>query len=223
MHIIIFKVFVSIHSFIPSTLFKIEVLIPEIFTQNALRICVQYYTQSLCSLGTFNENSSWKLKNAVKTFYKTISNMNIVLSKCLQTRYRFVICFHFILIGKGCQLNEKPLSKHFGPGTLTKGDEICQIKEITERRPRSGKQRKKRTETKMVRRLKSYLGTTLPEAQNSRIEEEEEGRCCKITSYNILCNTLGLLIMRCVKMIILCDLYYSFIDNPLDYSIIWQS
>ncbi len=58
--------------------------------------------QSRCSFGEINEKPSWKLENVVSNIYKTISNINIVFSNCLQIRYIFAIFspWMIILVGK---------------------------------------------------------------------------------------------------------------------------
>ncbi len=70
------------------------------------------------SLGKISGKPSWKLENMVSKFYKTISNINIVCSNCLQTRYKFAIFFHFgWLCGKRPCLPVQPktsFSKDFG-------------------------------------------------------------------------------------------------------------
>ncbi len=56
------------------------------------------YKQGRYSFGEICEKPARKLINVVSTIYKTISNINIVFSNCLQMRYIFTM--DDILVGK---------------------------------------------------------------------------------------------------------------------------
>ncbi len=60
------------------------------------------------------------ISNVVTSFcylYKTISNINITFSNCLQTRYKFAFAPWMILVGK-VTISANPISKDFRSGTL---------------------------------------------------------------------------------------------------------
>ncbi len=63
---------------------------------------MKFYEQSRYSFGEISGKPAWKLINVVSTIYKTISNINIVFSNCLQTRYIFATFspWMIILVGK---------------------------------------------------------------------------------------------------------------------------
>ncbi len=79
-------------------------------------------------LGEISEKPSWKLlENVVSTIYKTISNINIVFSNCLQIKYIFASFLTMdddVLIGKVtisfCQFKENSFSKDFEQAPLNK-------------------------------------------------------------------------------------------------------
>ncbi len=96
----------------PSPLFFLsnimEILVPEVDSYKRLflwsGIC------NMCSLRELIETTLMKWENTT-TFYKTISNMNLDFSYCLQTRHKFAFFFHLDwYIGSKsdniCQLNE---------------------------------------------------------------------------------------------------------------------
>ncbi len=63
-----------------------EILVPKVESYLEGFMC-EIYTQSRCSLEEISEKPSWKLENMASTIHKTISNINIVFSNCLQMRY----------------------------------------------------------------------------------------------------------------------------------------
>ncbi len=54
-------------------------------------VCAKYVY-----IGELSENLSWKLENGVTTIYKTLSNINIVFSNCLQMRYTCAFLFIYL-------------------------------------------------------------------------------------------------------------------------------
>ena len=57
-----------------------------------------WYAMKICKFRRNYEKLSWKLENVVTTIYKTISNIIIVFSYCLQMRYTYT--FALTLVGK---------------------------------------------------------------------------------------------------------------------------
>ncbi len=88
------KVLVPIHSLIPPIFSNMWRFWYQKLSHIQKALCVKFYAQSRCSLGEISENPAWKLENVVSTIYKTISNINIVFSNCLQMRYINLKCFH---------------------------------------------------------------------------------------------------------------------------------
>ena len=59
----------------------------------------------MCTLGEIGLKTSRKSETVVTTIYKTINNINIVCSNCLQMKYMYIFGFFFsifddILVGK---------------------------------------------------------------------------------------------------------------------------
>ncbi len=85
------KVRVPIHSLIPQLFSNIQRFCYQKLSHIQKAFCVKFYAQSRYSLGEIGEKPSWKLENVVSTIQKTISNISIVFSNCLQMRYIFAI------------------------------------------------------------------------------------------------------------------------------------
>ena len=88
---------------LPSIFFKyVKILLQEVESYLEGFMCESGMRNlSMCSLGKISKNPP-KWENMVTTIYKTISNINICFSNCLQMRYTFCNFFALddILFGK---------------------------------------------------------------------------------------------------------------------------
>ncbi len=79
------------HGWVVRGVFAVSIVAPIPVSGKAF-LCVKFCAQTMCSLGEISEKPCQKLENMViPPFYKTINNINIIVSDFFQERYKFAI------------------------------------------------------------------------------------------------------------------------------------